>query len=306
VAVLHKRADLMRQVRHFMHQRGVREADVALISSAANTDPNLEPLACNSSNGGVRYLHTSPEFCMKRLLAAGFGDMYFLGKAFRDGECGRFHNPEFTLCEYYRIGMDYHDLMREVATLVGTLLRSEELPTRTLSYREAFQMTLQIDPLEATTADLESVARSRKLGIDKLQRDQWLDLLMAGPVSAKFPAGALTLVYDYPASQAALAEIDPETGLALRFEAYMGPVELANGYQELIDAQALQGRIADENRTLMARGRNARPVDERFIAAQQAGLPHCSGVALGMDRLLMLATGVAHIDDVLAFPWARA
>jgi len=289
-----------------MWERGILEVDVPILSQAANTDPNLEPMACQDPNGELRYLHTSPEFAMKRLLAAGSGDIYFLGKAFRGGESGRFHNPEFTLLEFYRIGLSYRDLMAEVANLVEIALEDRVLAIREISYRDAFRDALRINPHTATVAELAVAGGERGLSLDTLQRDQWLDLLMATTVCSRFPTNAITLIYDYPASQAALAEIDPRGGVALRFEAYVGALELANGYQELTDGQELTARLDSDKRCLLDQGQAPRPIDQRLIAAQCAGLPSCSGVAIGVDRLLMLATRAAHIDAVLAFPWARA
>ena len=246
---------------------------------------------------------------MKRLLAAGSGPIYQICKAFRDGESGRRHNPEFSLLEWYRPGFDLFRLMNEVAYLVKLCLESPVLEVESISYQALFLRELRIDPLEATDSELAAVARRlipSAVGLDLSERDAWLDLLMTAQLETRLGRNKLTFVYDYPASQAALARLnESDPRVAARFELYHQGVELANGFHELGDAVEQRARFAADNRMRRARGQNALPIDERFLGALQAGLPDCAGVALGVDRLLMARLGVASLEEVLAFAGAR-
>jgi lysyl-tRNA synthetase class 2 len=258
------------------------------------------------------FLHTSPEYAMKRLLAAGSGDIYQICRVYRGGERGRQHNPEFTMVEWYRLGFTLEELMDEVAELTRRLLGDggASLPVESLTYREAVRRHAGFDPFEAPDEVLRRCAGT--LGLDPgqaaaLARDQLLDLIVGARVGPALGARSLTFVHRYPASQAALARLDPSDSLvALRFELYHRGVELANGYHELSDFAEQRRRFAADNESRRARGLPVTTPDRHLLEALEAGLPDCAGVALGFDRVLMLALGAASIDEVLAFPVERA
>ncbi|MBN7799078.1 EF-P lysine aminoacylase EpmA [Parahaliea mediterranea] len=306
---LRARAGLLAAIRRFFAERDILEVETPLLCGSGITDPAIEPLivAAGDSLSAQRYLQTSPEYAMKRLLAAGSGPIYQVARAFRDGEAGARHNPEFSLLEWYRPGFDHHALMAEVAALVCACLG--ERPWRKLSYRELFRQGLGLDPFEVDAGELERVARGRHdLGNLEGDRDFWLDLLLTHDLEPWLAGQGLCFVYDYPASQAALAQIVDHDGVEVgqRFELYIDGVELANGYHELTDAAEQRARFEADNARRLARGQPARPLDEYLLAALAAGMPACSGVALGVDRLLMLACGEADIRRVLAFSWERS
>ncbi len=311
-AVLRARACLLGRIRGFFADLGVMEVETPIASRAATSDPALDSLRTSWSGAGARpqtlYLHTSPELPMKRLLVAGSGPIFQICKVFRDGERGALHHPEFSLLEWYRPGLGYRVLMTEVANLVRHALEQPELPVRYLSYRELFQTHLGLDPMRADGEALRQAAAaipgSRELELD---RDGWLDLLLTRRIEPKLGRGRLTFVYDYPPSRAALARIrwDPEP-VAERFELYLEGMELANGFQELTDPAEQRRRFDADLRKRSARGLDRFPWDEAFLAALEAGMPETAGVALGLDRLLMVATGSTRIDQVLAFPVERA
>jgi len=303
---LRRRAALLADIRHFFAAREVLEADVPAISRRATSDPHIDSITVDC-NGAPAYLATSPEFGLKRLLAAGLGDCYSLAKAFRQGEAGGRHNPEFTMLEWYRCGWDDRRLMGEVAELLSGLLGIERV--QSLSYRELFQRELGLDPHGATDKELrDCAARVIELAFEPADRDESLDLLMSHHLEARMGDG-ITLLYDFPASQAALAKViedDAGTPVARRFEAYVGGMELANGYWELTDAAEQQRRFAADHRYREQRGLPRYPFEERLVDALAVGMPDCAGVALGVDRLLMLAGGYRRIDEVIAFPIERA
>jgi lysyl-tRNA synthetase class 2 len=254
---------------------------------------------------------------MKRLLAAGSGDIYQIGHVVRGFERGRLHNAEFTLIEWYRIGFSLGQLMDEVEALVRSLLGAAAPgASERVSYREAFQRELTLDPLAASLAELAQAAQPLGLtgggaatarAAAAMSRDDWLELLMGAIVGPRLGRAALTFVYGYPATQAALARLDPaDPRVAERFELYCGGVELANGFHELTSAAEQRARFGQDNARRQQLGLPVYPLDERLLAALAAGLPDCAGVALGFDRLAMLALGAAHIEEVLAFPTPRA
>jgi len=322
-AALLRRAELLAATRSFFAERGVLEVETPYLAGAAATDPHLASLATRSGEGTL-YLQTSPEAAMKRLLAAGSGPIYQLGRAFRDGESGRRHNPEFTLLEWYRPGFDHHRLMDEVEELLAATLgfdpgASGRLPAERLTYREAFRRHAGVDPLtdpleRLVAAALEAAGPSEHGGRGALpdlgdDRDGWLDLLMVTAVQENLGCGRVTLLHDYPASQAALARVrrnDDGTAVAERFEAFVDGVELANGFHELTDPQEQRRRFEHDLEIRRARGLPEVPIDEHLLAALAAGMPECAGVALGFDRLVMLAAGAESISEVLAFPMDRA
>ena len=317
-ATLRLRAELLARIRAFFAAHGVLEVETPMLSAAAITEPNLASFSTAYAGPGTRYgqtlyLHTSPEFPMKRLLAAGSGCIYQIARVFRDGEAGRRHNPEFTLLEWYRVGFDHHRLMDEVAELVTELLTGQLAlaePER-LSYQELFQRHLDLNPHQASVAELAACAETRCVpippGMPMDDADPWLDLLLTHGIEPKLGRGRLTFVYDYPASQAALARLRPgESLVGERFELYLNGVELANGFHELGDAGEQRRRFEAENAARRALGLPVMPMDENLLAALEAGLPDCAGVALGFDRLAMLAAGKTALAEVLAFPFERA
>jgi elongation factor P--(R)-beta-lysine ligase len=316
---LEKRARLVARTRAFFEARGVLEVETPLLSAAGITDPQIEPLSTQIGGspatriGGLDgrfFLSTSPEFAMKRLLAAGLGDIFQLCKVFRDGERGRWHNPEFTMLEWYRLGYDDAALMSEVEGLVATLLEPERAlaPAERLSYAEALRRYAGIDPHVASDRELElAAARHGTAVAGSLDRDARLDLLMGLVVGPKLGCDRPCFVCDYPASQASLARLKPGSpAVAARFELYLDGVELANGFHELVDAREQRARFERDLLTRRARGQIEPPMDERLLAALEAGMPDCAGVALGFDRLVALALGADRLSDAMAFPIDRA
>jgi lysyl-tRNA synthetase class 2 len=313
IARLARRAAALARIRAFFAERGVLEVQTGLLVRRAITDPNIESIAVPAGAGEPRHLHTSPEHAMKRLLAAGSGDIYQICPVFRAGERSALHAPEFTLVEWYRLGFDLPALMRETAALAAVLL--ESLPAATvepelLSYEEAFRRELGIAVFDCGDAALAGAARAAGLAdssIARASRDELLDFLVATRVGPALGAGRLTCLHHYPASQAALARLDADDPrAALRFELYCEGIELANGFVELGDAREQARRFAADNALRAARGQATHVPDERLLAALDKGLPECAGVALGLDRLLMLASGSSRIDAVLALPYDEA
>jgi elongation factor P--(R)-beta-lysine ligase len=297
---LRARARLYQQVRAFFAKRGVLEIEAPVMGAAAVTDPYIDSISVRCGSRTC-YLQTSPEFAMKRLLAAGSGPIYSLGKVFRNGERGRRHNPEFTLLEWYRPGFDDHQLMDEVGQLLEQVL--PDLSVQKMSYRQWFK-PLELDPHTASVAELEAVARQWiDTGIESEDRNLWLDLLVTHVLEPKLSAG-LVFVYDYPATQAALARITTDaTGqrVARRFEAFLNRMELANGYWELTDAAEQSARFAADQAKRAQENLSVPPSDEKLVQALEYGLPDSAGVALGIDRLLMCITGAHAIGEVIAF-----
>ena len=309
---LRQRADVLSKIRRFFAERGVLEVETPALSAATATDLHLHSLTCRLNAPGLEdrafYLQTSPEFAMKRLLAAGSGPIFQLARAFRDGEVGRWHNPEFTMLEWYRPGFDHHDLMDEMDALLADLMGTA--PAERLTYAEAFVRHLGIDPHRASVEALRTAAFQQGIevvGDDAGDRDPWLHLLLASAIEPHLGRGRPTFLLDFPISQAALARVRPgDPPVAERFEVYLEGVELANGFHELTDAAEQRRRFEED----LEKRRRARlpevPLDQRFLAALEAGLPDCAGVALGVDRLLMRMVGVEDLREVLAFPALRA
>lgn len=305
---LRQRARILEGIRAFFASRGVWEVETPALSVAALSSPAIDSFATRYLGpgypGGVNlYLHTSPEFPMKRLLAAGAGAIYQLGKVFRQGEAGRRHHPEFTLLEWYRPGFDHHRLMEEVAALAEPILGLVPGSAERLSYREVFLRVVGIDPLEASLEELRECARG--VGISgfegESERDLWLDLILTHAVEPQLGHERLCFIYDYPASQAALARLNPDDPrVAERFELYYQGVELANGFHELADSMEQRRRFEQELAERAAQGRETPPLDERLLAALDT-MPDCAGVALGVDRLVMLALGAKSLEEVIAF-----
>ena len=303
---------MLEAIRAFFRERGVLEVETPILAAAGATDPHIASLTtvCGAHSGhpGRRlYLQTSPELAMKRLVAAHGLPVYQLGKAFRDGETGALHNPEFTLLEWYRPGWDHLALMDEVETLLNGLLGTGT--ARRVTYREVFRDALGLDPFDSPRELLAEAAAGSGLsgetaaGID---RDGCLDFLFSTAVQPALAGTRLAFVHEFPASQAALARIRPDNpAVAERFEAFVDGVEVANGYRELSDAREQRRRFEADLARRRGLGLPEPPVDERLLAALEAGLPPCAGVAVGVDRLVMVAAGAQRIDEVLAFPLAE-
>ncbi len=307
---LRRRAALLRRVRAFFEARGLLEVETPALSGAATTDPQIESLVARPAPGGAdaaaaRYLHTSPEFPMKRLLAAGSGPIWQIARVFRDGERGRRHNPEFTLLEWYRPGWSSRALIDEVAALVADVVEPRALVLRT--YADCLA-PLGVDahrdgaPALVAAAEAQGIVPPAGLG-----RAALLDLLMGHCVAPGLGSGCIDCVTDFPVEHAALAWVRPgEPPVAERFECYLEGMEIANGFRELTDPEEQRRRFHADQAQRRAAGAPVPPADERLLAALEAGLPECAGVAVGLDRLFMVALGATDLDGVVAFPVERA
>ncbi|MBZ2168537.1 MULTISPECIES: EF-P lysine aminoacylase EpmA [Marinobacter] len=309
-AALKSRAQQLKFVRGFFDERQVMEVETPVLAAHGVSDLNLDGVRAHVSAAGRRggWLQTSPEYHMKRLLAAGSGSIFQVSRVFRDGERGQRHNPEFSMLEWYRVGFDDEALRAEVADLVCSWLDCRR--PRTVSYRDAVMACAHIDPFEASDRELRRCCE-HWLEPDQLAgmgRDACLDLIMSFAVEPQLGQDVPEFIVDYPASQAALARVSERDGhpVAHRFELYIDGVELCNGYWELVDADEQRRRFEQDNQLRRRAGKPEMAIDEAFLAAVEAGIPECAGVALGLDRLLMLKLGTRDIADVLAFPFERA
>lgn len=314
IEALRLRAQANAAIRAFFGARGVLEVETPILSQAGNTDPNIASFSLEFSGrtdgaSRTRWLRTSPEFALKRLLAAGIGDCYELGRVFRDGEAGGRHNPEFTMLEWYRIGWDHLRLADETVELVQALLAlvGREASVARIAYRELYRETLGIDPMTSGIDALRAAFGDIAIDPQGLTRDDWLDLLMTHRIQPRFPPNQLLVVHDYPASQCALARVAERDGVqvAERFELYLGTLELANGYHELLDAVEQRARFERDLAVRGSRGAESPRIDEGLLSALEHGMPACAGVAMGVDRLLMAMLGTQKIADVLAFDFPR-
>lgn len=307
---------MLATVRSFFYERNVLEVETPLLCQSTGTDPQLDFFSSRYNDGGtdqIRYLQTSPEFAMKRLLAAGSGSIYQICKAFRNGEQGQHHNPEFTLLEWYRVGFDMHQLMDEVAELLmlllGVIVPSSRIER--VAYRDLFAKVTGLDALDFCRATYRDYALTQGLvDADRLCGDEhalWLDFLFSHCLQPAMASDSLYLVYGFPAVQSSLARLDDhDPRVAQRFEVIVQGIELGNGFCELTDANEQEVRF---DREIDYRSSHDLPKvskDVRFLDALRAGLPHCSGVAIGLDRVLMLATRSSSLDKTLAFPFQRA
>ncbi len=298
--VVRERARVYRQIRSFFNQRGCLEVDTPQLQPATVCDPNIESVTLLQP-GRAEYLQTSPEFAMKRLLAAGSGSIFQICHAWRGGERGRLHNPEFSLLEWYRVGYDYRALMHEIELLITTL-SLHRCSFERVSYRDLFASSLQIDIEAIEIADLRKVCDDIVPGSDcaEFERDQCLDLLLGCAIAPKLQG--YQFVYDYPISQAALARACPDNeAYAERFELFHDGIELANGFSELTDAAEQRARFEQDLEIRRRRGLPEYPIDENLLAALEAGIDDCAGVALGLDRLLMVILDLDDIEQVLTF-----
>lgn len=331
-AALLSRATLLRSIREFFNDRNVTEVVTPVMSAAATTDPNIHsfsvPLVSSDLTdvgsdmaANLCYLHTSPEFPMKRLLASGSGDIYQICSVFRQGEAGSRHNREFQMLEFYRLGMGQHQLMSELEELLITCISDQlslaagsalpDIQFSRISYFDALERSTGLTRQSLSIAAIAAILKERQIDCpldhgDNI--DQWLDLLFATVVFESFCPDGFTFLYDYPASQAALARLrDDEAGpVAERFELFYGALELANGFHELEDADQQLQRFQRECELREQQGLPAVPIDTHLIDALRAGLPDCAGVAIGIDRLQMVLNASSSISDVLAFPAERA
>jgi len=309
--MLRQRAQILSDIRAFFSHQKVLEVETPALSRAANTDPYIESF---SLTNGQRFLHTSPEYAMKRLLASGSGDIYQICKVWREEEAGKQHNPEFTLLEWYRVGFGYHQLMKEVESLLLSLLILNK-PSKFYSYQQLFIEFLQINPHKADHSTLITCVKKNVPQLEIGDETNWqqqdlLDVLLTHCLEPVFDKEQLTFVYDYPVTQSALANVRPTTqieeAVAERFEVYLGPSELGNGYQELTDAKKNADVITTELAQRKRQQQRAVPQDKYFLQAMQHGMPFTSGVAIGVDRLLMCKFNKHHIQQVISFPWATA
>lgn len=314
---LQQRARLFAYIRAFFAARAVLEVETPVLSPAGNPDPAIHSFSTTDDlSGHCYYLHTSPEFAMKRLLAAGSGCIYQLSKVFRAQEQGRYHNPEFTLLEWYRVHYSYDQLMWEVADLVNGVFQhlghcTQALPVIKITYQQAYQTYTGIDPLQTTTAALQSYIQRQPWqtsGLAHYDLQTCLDLIMSQVIVPQLGKDQLIFIIEYPAAQAALARLKSDNPLvAERFELYYQGIELANGFQELTDALQQRYRWQAQNQYRAAHQQAVIPIDEHFLAAlEQQGLPDCAGVALGIDRLLLLNNQARHLAAVMPFTWENA
>ncbi|TDF36516.1 elongation factor P--(R)-beta-lysine ligase [Alteromonadaceae bacterium M269] len=313
IAEIRARAQLLTDIRHFFSAKDVLEVETPLLSQATITDPFLFPFTTDFSSpfatqSQTLYLQTSPEYAMKRLLCAGIGDIFQICKAFRNEESGHYHNPEFSILEWYRIDFDHHQLMSEVDELLQRVLAC--LPAEKQTYQEAFEAHLSIDPLTADLSTLKQVATEHgfeNIAENETDIDVLLQLLFSHCVEPKIGQDKPIIIYGFPASQAALARLSKEDPrVAERFEVYFKGIELANGFHELKNPQEQRERFENDIAKIKHLYGTTRPIDENLLSALENGLPDCSGVALGIDRLLMLKTGASHIKDVLTMSVSNA
>ena len=314
LSALRARANMYAQIRDFFAKREVLEVETPILSQAGVTDVYLASVQATRhvlGKAATHYLHTSPEFAMKRLLASGSGPIYQICKVFRDDEHGRKHNSEFTMLEWYRPGFSLKDLMFEVTDLLNVVLqqRFAEVRPTILSYKHAFMDRLDLNPLQATTKELQDAARRVGLNLD-LGDDRlgYIDLLFSHMVEPSLGFDTPVFLTDFPPELASLAKTrTDEDGelVAARFELYINGLELANAYDELMDATVLRSRFEADNQERAKLGLSVMPIDEYLLAALP-NMPECSGIALGLDRLLMIATEKMGLSDVISFPADRA
>lgn len=296
------RAQLYRQIREFFSDREVLEVDVPVVGRSAALDPNLDTLSV-SSGDQTYYLQTSPEYFHKRLLATGSGSIYSLTRAFRQGELGRLHNPEFTILEWYRVGFSMQDLIDETTELLCRLMPGLDVVQN--SYAELFENCLGINPHRISAAEINGLVDKHTSFQGELSFDTGLELLFCQVVEPTLPK-AIQVVTHYPFGQAALARLGTDANgdaVAQRFEIYVNGVELANGYEELTDPVEQRDRFEQEQKARSQRGLAIPEIDTKLLKAMESGIPDCSGVAMGLDRLLMLQVGASRLSEVLSFDW---
>lgn len=311
IPFLKDRAWMLREARAFFHDKNVMEVDCPALSHEAPIDLHIDVMKVSLKNHTIGYLHTSPEYGMKRLLSIGIGDIYQISHVFREGEIGPLHNPEFTMTEWYRIGFSFAQMIEETLDFIRLFLK--DLPVKTMSYSKVLQHYLGVDYLNATTADLLAIAKQNRLDLPpdstNWDKDTLLQLLVSFLIEPKLGSDHLFVLSHFPASQAALSKVcclpDGEP-VACRFEVYYLGIELANGYHELTDAAEQRCRLENSNRARIEAGKDALPIDEKFLAALELGLPDCCGVAVGFDRLMQLRHNQKELKNVLPFIWEES
>ncbi|MBB65142.1 MAG: EF-P lysine aminoacylase GenX [Waddliaceae bacterium] len=307
ISILNDRAKMLRQARLFFEERGVIEVDCPLLSPLASVDAHIDLIPAKYAGTETCYLHSSPEYGMKRLLSEGIGDIYQLSHVFRDGELGRYHNPEFMMAEWYRKDISFEEMIQETADFIRLFIG--EKPLNIISYREALLTHIGIDYVKASIQEMQNILSNYDPYLDlPNERDDLLNLLLGLFVEPKLGKDGLSALAYYPASQAALAKtknIDDEF-VAERFEIYFQGVELANGYHELLDVKEQKKRLKEANLQRETMGKNSLPIDDRFLEALENGLPDSCGVAVGFDRLMMLRHQTEDLASVVPFAWTKA
>jgi lysyl-tRNA synthetase class 2 len=305
IQVLKSRAQIIARIREFFLQRDVLEVETPLLSHGTVTDPYVYGIPVISDKK-ILFLQTSPEYAMKRLLAAGSGSIFQISKAFRQDDNGKLHNPEFTMLEWYRVGFDHHQLMDEMDALLQLILQCEI--AERVTCKELYEKYAGVNPHAATVDELSRCANEKiQLAAEISDRNTWLELLFMHCIAPNIGHDRPLFLYDFPVSQAALAKIRNEKPpVASRFEVYFKGIELANGFHELSDAKEQRNRFEKDLALRAHQGLSKVPIDENFLAALQQGLPDCAGVALGVDRLVMLALGKKSLAEVISFSFERA
>lgn len=301
---------MLRKARDFFYARNVLEVDCPALSPSSPIDLHIDVMKVALNKNETGYLHTSPEYGMKRLLSTGIGDIYQISHVFRDGEIGPLHNPEFTMAEWYRIGFTFEQMIEETLSFIRLFLG--DLPHQAMTYRQTLQKFLGLDHLSSSPAQLLAFAKERKFDLPKdaesWDRDTLLQMLVSFLIEPQLGTDHLFVLKHFPASQAALSKtamLDDEP-IAYRFEVYYKGIELANGYHELTDPKEQRKRLEESNRARMAIGKEELKIDERFLEALELGLPDCCGVAVGFDRLMQLKHGQAEIKSVIPFIWEES
>lgn len=304
VNLLRDRAKMLQKARQFFSERNILEVDCCALRPRAAIDANIDVINASVSDQETGYLHTSPEYAMKRLLSAKIGDIYFLGHVFRKGDIGPFHNPEFTMAEWYRTEISFADLIEETCAFLFLFI--PPLPIRTISYRDAFTQYVGIDYSKASLPELQQKARALSAhDSPNWNRDTYIHFLLSHAIEPRLGQGELTVFTDYPPHEAALAQVIEKQGelVAERFEIYCNGIELANGYHELGDAEELRRRFQHENALRASRGKEPYLLDEPFLVSMETYFPECCGVSVGIDRALMVRHQTKTIKEVLPFAW---
>lgn len=313
---LKTRAALLQKIREFFAAKHILEVETPLLSHGTITDPHIiamytyfNQVTYGHADHNKLFLQTSPEYAMKRLLAAGSGPIYQICKAFRDGEAGRKHNPEFTMLEWYRPGFNHHDFMTEMDEFFQYVIQSQ--PAKRFSYADVFAKHCEINPHTASISELKNTVIKHNIpipnGIDENDRNIWLDFLMSDVIEPHLGIHQPEFIYDYPVTQSALARIRHDNPpVAERFEVYINGIELANGFHELADAQEQYNRFENDLEKRQHLNAPIVPIDKHLIAALNHGLPDCSGVAIGIDRLMMIVMNAKSLSEVICFPYERA
>ncbi len=308
-SILQDRASMLCEVRKFFSDRQVLEVDCPALVPFPAIDNNIDVMEVHLSNSEIAYLHTSPEYAMKRLICYGLKDIYQIAHVFRKGEIGSLHSPEFTMIEWYRLGKDYFSFIEETCCMINLFLG--KIPCALISYQDAFQKYASLDPFEADQKTLIEKIKTAKISITSdleiEKRDTLLQLILIHLIEPYFSKELLTILYEFPSSQAALAKTFQKDGHAVaeRFEIYFKGVELANGYHELCNAEELKNRFEEENICRIEAGKDPYPLDTHFLQALTS-LPDCCGVAVGFDRLMMLKHNRKSIHEILPFSWFPA